>query len=35
MDNYVTSVTYVCFVPAIGLRDLSADSSNIAFEVSM
>ena len=30
----MASLTYVCFVPAKGLiRDLSANSSNIAFEV--
>ena len=36
MDNYLASLTYVCFVPAQGLiRDLSANSSNIAFEVPL
>ena len=31
----MTGLTYVCFVPAKGLmRVLSANSSNIAFEVS-
>ena len=29
----MASLTYVCFVPAKGLiRDLSANSSNLAFE---
>ena len=32
----MASLTYVCFVPAKGLvRDLSANSSNIAFEVPL
>ena len=32
----MASLTYVCFVPANGLiRDLSANSSNIAFEVPL
>ena len=36
MDNYAASLTYVCFIPAKGLiRDLSANSSNIALEVSL
>ena len=36
MDNYVASLTYVCLIPAKGLiRDLSANSSNIAFEVPL
>ena len=35
INNY-GSLTYVCFVPAKGLiRDLSANSSNIAFEVPL
>jgi len=36
MDNYVANLAYVCFVPAKGLiRDLSANSSNITFEVPL
>ena len=36
MDSYVASLTYVCFILAKGLiRDLSASSSNIAFEVPL
>ena len=36
MHNHVASLTYVCFIPAKGLiRDLSANSSNIAFEVPL
>ena len=32
----MASLTYVCFIPAKGLiRDLSANSSNIAFEVPL
>ena len=32
----MASLAYVCFVPAKGLiRDLSANSSNIAFEVPL
>ena len=35
-DNYVARLTYVCFIPGKGLiRDLSANSSNIASEVPL
>ena len=34
--TFVASLTYVCFIPAKGLiRLLSANSSNIAFEVPL